>query len=114
MDRAENQRKVLKSILAKGLSKEVVADPARFTRFVGNAAKRIRVDNTLTDPELRSTLVSLRLRPGDITLLAVPLGKERKVDGQTVQPVDGNRIAKFSEALRNDTVGEYLQKYPPG
>ncbi|HKN46103.1 MAG TPA: LCP family protein, partial [Propionibacteriaceae bacterium] len=46
--RAENQRNVVKAILAKGLSGDVVADPARFTTFLGNAAKRIKVDKTLT------------------------------------------------------------------
>ena len=112
--RAENQRNVLKSIMAKGLSGEVVADPLRFTRFIGNAAKRIRVDNSLTDSELRSTAVSLRLRPGDIRLLAVPVGKERKIRGQRVRPIDPDRIAQLNDALRTDTVGDYVQKNPPG
>ena len=40
-----------KAILTKGLSGDVVADPARFTRFLGNAAKRIHVDKTLNDAE---------------------------------------------------------------
>ena len=38
---------LLKAILAKGLSGDVMADPARFTNFLGNAAKRIQVDKTL-------------------------------------------------------------------
>ena len=45
--RAENQRNVVKAILTKGLSGDVVSDPARFTTFLGNAAKLIQVDKTL-------------------------------------------------------------------
>ena len=87
LDRAENQRNVLKAILTKGLSVDMVADPLRFTQFIGNAAKRVRVDNSLTDSELRSTAVSHRVRPGAIRLLAVPLENERKIAGQRVHPV---------------------------
>ena len=39
LDRAENQRSVIKAIVAKGLSAQVISDPARFTRFIGNEAK---------------------------------------------------------------------------
>jgi hypothetical protein len=53
---------VLKAILAKGLSADVVADPLLFTQFIGHAAKRVHVDNSLTDSELRSTAVN---RPGN-------------------------------------------------
>ncbi len=53
LDRAENQRNMLNAILTKGLSAEVVADPVRFTNFVANAAKRIKVDNSLTQTEIR-------------------------------------------------------------
>lgn len=114
LDRAENQRNVLKAILTKGLSAEVVTDPLRFTRFVGNAAKRIRVDNALTDSELRSTALSLRLRPGNIKMMSVPLGNERKVNGQLVRSVDSDQFAELSQALRKDTMAEYAQKYPRG
>jgi LCP family protein required for cell wall assembly len=112
LDRAENQRNVLKAILAKGLSVDVVADPLRFTQFVGNAAKRVRVDNTLSDTDLRTTAVSLRVRPGAIRLLALPLGSERKIANQPVHPVDPSRLAELSQALRTDTMANYVQKYP--
>lgn len=113
-DRAENQRNVLKAILAKGLSAEVISDPLRFTRFMGNAAERIRVDNALTDSELRSTAVSLRLTAADVRLLSAPLEKPRKVGGKLVQPVDRDQMAELSRALRKDTMAEYVQKYPNG
>ena len=111
LDRAENQRNMLKAILTKGLSAEVVADPVRFTTFVANAAKRIKVDNSLTQTEIRSTLLSLRLRPKNLVMLQAPLGKTDRVGGQDVHRVDARRMAEFGEALRDDKMAEYLDKY---
>ena len=53
LDRAENQRNVIKAIVAKGLSAGVVSDPATFTAFIGNVAKHLTVDNSLSDAEIR-------------------------------------------------------------
>ena len=104
LDRAENQWNVLKAILTKGLSVDMVADPLRFIQFIGNAAKRVRVDNSLTDFELRSTAVSLQVRPGAIRLLAAPLENERKIAGQRVHPVNSSGLAALSQALRTDNM----------
>ena len=109
-DRAEKQRNVLKAILAKGLSAEVVADPVRFTKFLDNAARRIQVDKTLKNTELRSTAAALRLKPKDVTLLSAPLSPERN----GTYPIDRNKLDELSEALRKDTMAEYVKHYPGG
>ena len=59
--------------MRKGLSAEVIADPAKFTRFIGNVAKHLTVDNSLTDDEIRRTAFSLRLSGKDIELLQAPI-----------------------------------------
>ena len=107
--RAENQRNVVKAILAKGLSGDVVADPARFTTFLGNAAKRIQVDKTLTDAEIRSTAISIRMKPKDITLVTSPLVDAPRKGLYTVDP---RGLEKLSQALRTDTMAEYAKAYP--
>ena len=45
LDRAENQRNVIKAIVQKGLSAKVISDPVTFTTFIGNVAKHLTVDN---------------------------------------------------------------------
>ena len=45
LDRAENQRNVIKAIVQKGLSAGVISDPATFTTFLSNVAKHLTVDN---------------------------------------------------------------------
>jgi LCP family protein required for cell wall assembly len=108
-DRVENQRNVLKAILSKGLSPQVIADPARFTTFLGNAAKRIQVDKTLTNSEVRSTALSVRMKPNDITLIPLPVMNERR----GVYPVDNGQLAELSKALRKDTMAEFVKSHPP-
>jgi LCP family protein required for cell wall assembly len=108
-DRVENQRNVLKAILAKGLSPEVIANPARFTTFLGNAAQRIQVDKTLTNPEVRSTALSIRMKPSDVTLLPIPVMAERR----SAYLVNMGQLGELSQALRKDTMAEYVKSHPP-
>jgi LCP family protein required for cell wall assembly len=104
--RAENHRNVLKAILAKALSAEVVSDPFKFTKFVGNAAKRIRVDNSLSDSELRSTALSLRLGTDDITLLSAPVSRKTNVPR-----IDHDKLAALGPALRKDKMADYVKEH---
>ena len=115
LDRARNQRNVIQAIVAKGLSADVVSDPARFTAFVGNLSRHLTVDNSLTDNEIRQTALSLRLQADDIELLQAPLsGFGTAPDGQSIDVVDTAKLAELSDALADDTMDAYLQKYPKG
>jgi len=114
LDRAENQRKVIKAIVSKGLSPKVVSDPVKFTSFIGGLAKHLTVDDTLGDSEIRTTALSLRLTGKDIELMQAPLSGFASVNGQSVDVVDTARMSELASALRDDKVGNYLKKYPQG
>ena len=114
LDRAENQRSVIKAIVAKGLSAQVISDPARFTRFIGNVAKHLTVDNSLTDEEIRRTAFSLRMQGDDIELLQAPISGDATVGGQSILVVDEAKLAELSKALKTDKMAGYVKKYPQG
>jgi LCP family protein required for cell wall assembly len=114
LDRAENQRNVIKAIVAKGLSAGVVSDPAKFSSFVGNLSKHLTVDNSLSDAEIRSTALSLRLNANDIQLLQAPLAGFGTANGQSIDVVDTARMAELGKALQDDSMAAYLAKYPQG
>jgi polyisoprenyl-teichoic acid--peptidoglycan teichoic acid transferase len=115
IDRAENQRNVIKAIVQKGLSAKVISDPATFTTFIGNVAKHLTVDNELSDGEIRRTALSLRLSAKDIELLQAPIfGFGTSRDGQSIDVVDTAKLAELSTALKKDKLSEYLKKYPQG
>lgn len=115
LDRAENQRNVIKAIVQKGLSAKVISDPATFTTFIGNVAKHLTVDNDLSDGEIRRTALSLRLSSKDIELLQAPIsGFGTSRDGQSIDIVDTAKMAELSTALKKDKLSEYVKKYPQG
>jgi LCP family protein required for cell wall assembly len=115
LDRAENQRNVIKAIVRSGLSPEVIADPASFTRFIGNVAKHLTVDRSLSDEEIRRTAFSLRLTGNDIELLQAPIsGSATTPDGQSILIVDTAKMAELSTALKKDRMDDYVKKYPEG
>jgi LCP family protein required for cell wall assembly len=115
LDRAENQRKVIKAIVEKGLSAQVLADPAKFTTFIGNVAKHLTVDNSLSDAEIRRTALSLRLSGKDIELMQAPIsGFGTTSNGQSIDLVDLAKMAALSSALKKDDLAGYLDKYPAG
>ena len=115
LDRAENQRNVIKAIVQKGLSAKVISDPATFTTFIGNVAKHLTVDNDLSDGEIRRTALSLRLSSKDIELLQAPIsGFGTSRDGQSIDIVDMAKMAELSTALKKDKLSEYVKKYPQG
>ena len=114
LDRAENQRNVIKAILQKGLSVQLISDPATFIGFVGNVAKHLTVDNDLTDAEIRRTALSLRLTSKDIELLQAPISGFGTRDGQSIDVVDTAKLAELSSAMKKDKLSEYVEKYPQG
>jgi polyisoprenyl-teichoic acid--peptidoglycan teichoic acid transferase len=114
LDRAENQRNVIKAIVAKGLSASVISDPAKFTSFIGNLSKHLTVDNSLSDSDIRSTALSLRLDAKDIELLQAPLAGFGTANGESIDVVDQARMAELGQALKDDEMGAYLAKYPQG
>jgi LCP family protein required for cell wall assembly len=114
LDRAENQRSVIKAVVEKGLSAGVVSDPATFTKFMGNVAKNLVVDNSLSDDEIRRTAVSLRLSSKNIELMQAPLSGFGTAEGQSIDIVDQAKLDELSKALKNDKVEDYLKKYPEG
>ena len=113
LDRAANQRRVIKAIVAKGLSRDVISDPARFTSFLGNLSKHLTVDNSLTDADIRSTALSLRLQADDLKLLQAPIsGFATTSSGQSIDVVDTEQMAELARALDDDTMAAYVEKYP--
>jgi len=114
LDRAENQRNVIKAIVAKGLSPAVISDPVKFSSFVGNLSKHLTVDNGLSNAEIRATALSLRLDSKDIELLQAPIAGFGTANGQSIDVVDQAKMAELGKALRNDDMAAYLDKYPQG
>ena len=114
LDRAENQRNVIKAIVGKGLSARVMSDPATFTTFIGNVVKHLTVDRSLSDDEIRRTALSLRLNVDEVEGLQAPIAGFGTANGQDIDIVDAAKLAELGKALKSDNMDEYVKKYPQG
>ena len=115
LDRAERQRVVLRAILAKGLAKETITNPFKFVNFVRGVSQHVSVDDGLTESKLRKMALSLRLSSDDIHLLQAPIsGLGTSPTRQSIDIVDKKKLAQLANALRNDQMETYLEKYPEG
>ena len=113
LDRAERQRSVVIAILAKGLSGDTMSNPRRFIAFTSGVAQHITVDPELTPKVLRRTALSLRLTPADIASVQAPVARfGRSPGGASIDVVDKAKMAELAAALQNDTMPDYLQRYP--
>jgi LCP family protein required for cell wall assembly len=113
-DRAANERNLVRAIIAKTLSAEIITDPGRLFSVVSGAAEHLTVDNGLTNSRIRNTVLSLRLTNSDVHLIQAPVSGKANEKGQSVDVVDKAKLAELRTALRQDTVHEYLAKYPQG
>jgi polyisoprenyl-teichoic acid--peptidoglycan teichoic acid transferase len=115
LDRAENQRNVIKAIVQKGLSVRMISDPAAFINFLNKVAKYLTVDNDLSDEEITRTAHSLRLTGKDIELLQAPIsGFATLGNGQSIDVVDTAKMTELARAMKKDKLSEYVKKYPQG
>jgi polyisoprenyl-teichoic acid--peptidoglycan teichoic acid transferase len=115
LDRAENQRNVIKAIVQKGLSVRVISDPTTSINFISKVSKYLTVDNDLSDEEITRTAHSLRLTGKNIELLQAPIsGFAMTGNGQSIDVVDTAKMAELSRAMKKDKLSEYVKKYPQG
>jgi polyisoprenyl-teichoic acid--peptidoglycan teichoic acid transferase len=115
LDRAERQRAVLQAILAKGLAKDTVSNPAKFVSFARGVALHVTVDDQLTEKELRKTALSLRMGPNDVHMLQAPIsGFGTSPTKQSIDIVDKKKLAQLASALQSDEMDAYAQKYAEG
>ena len=113
LDRAERQRTVVKAILQKLMSQDVLSNPAKFNEVMGSLGQYFQVDEALTNQEIFSTATSMRVNSGDdIAMLQAHIsGFGRSSDGQAIDIVDEAQLAEMATAIQTGHMDEYYAKY---
>lgn len=113
LDRAERQRSVLKAMILKIATPEILSNPARFAELMDRLAPLIVFDAGLTNGQVRDVGMSLRLSgKNDIITCQAPIsGFSAAPDGQSIDVVDAAQMAELSTALRGDSMAAYWAKY---
>jgi LCP family protein required for cell wall assembly len=114
LDRVERQQEVVKALMLKGLSSDVITNPGKMLNLIRAGASNLTVDESLDQGEIRSTALSLRsIRGNDIQFLQAPItGFGRSPQGASIDVLDTRRMADLSDAMLNDEVAQYLAHNP--
>lgn len=113
LDRAERQRAVVKAILTKMLSLDVLGNPVKFNEVMGQLGQHFTVDEGLTNQVIFSTATSMKVDAGnDIVILQAPIsGFGTSGDGQSIDVVNEAQLAEMAQAVRTGTMADYAEKY---
>lgn len=102
---------MIKAIVEKGLSRSVAADPVAYLKLISAMSKHLTVDATLSDAEIRSTALSVKLDSKDIVSVQAPIsGYGTTETGESVDLVDAPQLKKLAIALAEDKMGSYVKK----
>lgn len=113
LDRAENQRDVVRAILDKGAQPAVLANPATVDAMLTTLSGSVRLDEGLTNEVIRSTALSMKVRSGrDIVNFQAPMTGFGWAGDQAIAVVDEAQMAELGAALREDRLDDYLARFP--
>lgn len=113
--RVENQRKFIAAAANQILSADTLTNPAKIYEIVDNVSPYLTFDEDFD----AATLVGLGLQLKDIDtrnmeMFTMPTaGTSTSPDGQSIELASELAVAQIGEALRTDSMAEYLQENPP-
>lgn len=113
ISRGRRQLAVVKALILKTVSRDVLLNPGRLASFVDAATSNLTVDNALSVGTMRSEAFQLRgVRSGDIGFVTAPFTGYAFVSGAgSVDVVDEDGMQQLGEALRTDTLGSYADQH---
>ncbi len=113
VDRAERQRVVVKAILRKIMTREVLANPVKFSEIVGELGSYVVTDDELTPGVMFDVASSMRIGGSDdIRLMMAPIsGFSRDAKDRWIDIPHEKKMPELSRALQTDKLGEYYEKY---
>ncbi|MFV2021858.1 LCP family protein [Micromonospora sp. LOL_023] len=108
--RVRHQQEIIAAVLDQASGEGLLTDPGRLNDFLRATADAVSVDESTS---VFDTVWALRqLRSADLTMLTSPSSGTGQQDGQSVVFPDEAQAAALYEAIRTDTVDEWLREHP--
>jgi LCP family protein required for cell wall assembly len=104
--RVANQQLLLKGILDRVISRDVLGNPGQLADFVSEMSKNLSVDAGFTFPAMASLAYGLRgIDSKNVSFFTVPTnGTGTSPDGQSIVNADPAGVERLRAALRSDTL----------
>ena len=109
ISRGRRQMAVIKALILKTVSRDVLLNPGRLASFVDAATSNLTVDDALSVGTMRSEAFKLRgVRSGDVGFVTAPFTGFAYISGAgSVDVVDEAGMQQLGEALQTDALGAY-------
>jgi LCP family protein required for cell wall assembly len=113
ISRGRRQLALVKALFLQATSPETLTNPLKIARFTDAATTNLVVDQDLSLSEMRDYAFDLRdLRPGDVVFATAPFsGFGSDPVAGSIDIVDQEKMDLLGEALRTDTMDEYLDVF---
>ena len=114
LDRTERQRAVLVGMMDR-LQERLEEDPQDFPELVAHLRDNVKVTGDLDVADFVAlTPLLTELDPDDTLSLMVPITGFDMIGGQSVNIVDREQTAALGQALRQDSVDAYVERWGTG
>lgn len=113
--RVRNQRKFISAAVDQMLSPGVLTNPAKVYELVDKVSPYLTFDESFDAATIVGLGMQLKnVNADDLRMLTMPTaGTSTSADGQSIELASEAAIAQIGEALRTDTMAEYLAENPP-
>jgi len=112
LGRAKRQQQYIRALVTKVTGTGLLADPLKFDQLVRTAAAAVTVDKRMPVQSLAFSLKNLRTT--NLTFMTMPIAGDAVVPGAgAVLLPDRAKAAELFTAMNNDTLDQYVLKYPP-
>jgi LCP family protein required for cell wall assembly len=113
ISRGRRQLALVKAMLLEATSRDTLTNPLRLARLTDAATTNLVVDQDLDLGEMRDLALELRdLRSGDVVFATAPFtGFGSDPVAGSIDIVDTEKMELLGEALRTDTMDEYLDVF---
>lgn len=109
LDRTHRQQNFLRAVLAKMLSGGTFSNPLTLKHTLDQVTSVVSVDDKLSDGDLRDLVWNMRkVRSKDMVFMNAPVAGFDTIQRQSVVLLDPNGTSALWEAMRNDTMGQYV------
>lgn len=113
ISRGRRQLALMKALLLKATSSETVTNPVKIARFVDAATTNLVVDQNFSIGDMKDYALKLRnIRGNDVVFATAPFtGFAMDPVAGSIDVVDTKGMALLGDALRTDTMDDYLDVF---
>lgn len=113
-DRIARQQNFLRAMMKKMLERGTMRNPLKLNRTLSALTQNLTVDAEWSSTDMRGLALSLRgAEAEDVTFLTAPVAGTETVSGAgSVVRLDDAKSEELFTAMRDDTMDDYVRKYP--